>query len=304
MERILVTGSSGFIGSHIVRQALAKGHHVIALGKSRMPSFSHPNCTSYMIDLLDKDALDRCVSKERPTVISHHASTTSFVYESLSMMQSLPLDTIASINLLNAAVAHNVRQFVFASSASVYSPTIRGACTEDGVIHPTSPLGISKLSIEYYCQYFQSQTKLSCCILRYFNVYGPGQRQGEQAGIVPNIIRKAIEKSTLTVFHNGEQTRDFVYVEDVARANLAVVTANAGGIFNVGSGKEVSINTLITSVEKLMRRKIKVVYIPKSVASLRSVAAIERIQKEVKWKPRKPLAKGLKETIAYYQKTR
>ena len=232
------------------------------------------------------------------------ASTTSFVYESLSMIQSLPLDTIATINLLNAAVSHNVRQFIFASSASVYSPKISGPCSETSLLLPNSPLGISKMAIEAYCLYFQSQTKLNCAILRYFNVYGPGQRQGENAGIVPNIIKKALERSTLTVFHNGEQTRDFVYVDDVARANLAVVAKKASGIYNVGSGKEVSINLLIKLIERRMKRKLSVAYVDKEVSSLHSVAAIEKIQKDVGWRPLTGLSKGLARTVEYYQKSR
>lgn len=301
MERILITGSSGFIGSYIAKASLAKGHYVIALGKSRKPSIRHVNCTTYGMDLLDKEAVDNCIKKEQPTVICHHASTTSFVHESFSMPQYLPRDTIASIHLLQAAVANNVKQFIFASSASVYSSRAKIPIKETAPLHPTSPLGISKMSIEAYCNYFASNSSLRCTTLRYFNVYGPGQRQGENAGIVPNVIQKALDKSILTIFQDGEQTRDFVHVEDVAAANLSVIEASARGIFNIASGKGVSIIRLVKTVEKLMEKKIETRFVEGKVKPFHSVASIDKIQAYTKWRPRVGFENGLQRTIAYYQ---
>lgn len=300
-ERILITGCNGFIGSHIASACLKNGYSVVGIGKSPFTPPATKNFTYYALDLFDKKKLEAVIATEKPTVICHHASSTSFVNESFSMPQSLLADTISSLHLLDSACNANVRQFIFASSASVYSNRLKQACRETSSLKPNSPLGIAKLTIESYCKYYHAHTPLKCTILRYFNVYGPGQRKGKNAGIVPNIIQSALDHTPLTVFGDGTQTRDFTYVADIVRANIALIAQRKSGIFNVASGTPTRINDLIATIENLMKQSIQIQYRHGPTTTNHSYASIQKIAKRLGWNPTVSLTTGLKKTIAHYK---
>lgn len=302
-EKVLVTGGSGFIGSHIVSKLVKKGYHVIVVSNLTPNKFAsdQKQITYYRIDLRNLDDIDRCLRIERPQVICHHAASLSYVKESLLYPQKMYQDFIMTTNLFEAARKYDVRQIILASSSSVYSGTLKPPITEQSHLQPLSPLGITKRMLELYSEYTAHTGNIVCTVFRYFNIFGPGQRITENAGIIPNLIKKGIHGEEVMIFGDGRQTRDFTYVEDIADANIRAINRRVSGVFNVGSGKGTSVRELVAITEKLLKKKIKVKYMPTSNEIYDSFASNEQITKVLGWKPKVPLKKGLKHTIKYYK---
>lgn len=303
MKKILITGGAGFIGSHISDAFLQKGYKVIIADKALTENIKNisQNITFYNIDLNNAQSIKDLIKKEKPQIISHHASELVGVKESITNPQKAFRDIILAANLFEAAKNTTVKQIIFSSSANVYDKKSPVPINELAPINPISPYGVAKLAIEKYCLCLEQIWKMKFTIFRYFNVYGPRQKLTKDAGIIPLLINKALEGEDVVIYGTGQQSRDFTYVKDIAYANVLASEKNISGIFNVGTMQEISINELIRLIEEMLNRKVKKKYRSSFDEIGRSLADNSKIKKLLQWRPETSLTDGLRETINYYK---
>jgi UDP-glucose 4-epimerase len=207
------------------------------------------------------------------------------------------------MNVLQQAVRHGARKVVFSSSGgAIYGEQETYPAPESHATNPLSPYGISKLCGEHYLSYFQRISGIQVVSLRYANVYGPRQDPEGEAGVVAIFIQKMLNNEQPIINGNGRQTRDFVFVDDVAEANLAAMGQNSHGVYNVGTGAETSINELFRMLVSLMGSASKEVHGPaKPGEQMRSVIDPSRIRQELGWDSKTELTEGLKKTVAFFR---
>ncbi len=255
MQKILVTGGAGFIGSHTIDHLLEHDQQVIVLDnfssghKHNLP-LEHPR-----LEVIEGDIRDASVVGEAVEGITHclHLAAQVSVVKSLEdPADSAAQNILGFLNVLNAAKNNKVKKFVYASSAAVYGNPITLPLKETMKLKPESPYGLEKQVNELYAALFRSLYDISTCGLRYFNVYGPRQDPKSQYTGVIALFSDAIQsKQPLTIYGDGLQTRDFIYVNDVARANVAALSSGYQGVVNVATGKTVSLLELIEVLEKI-----------------------------------------------------
>ena len=307
MERemkILVTGGAGFIGSHLVDRLVMEGHTVavvddLSTGKRRN---LNRGARFYKRDIRSS-RLERAFRKERPAVVMHLAAQMDVRRSVENPVFDADVNVLGTLNLLEQASKHGTRKVVFASSGgAIYGEQEVFPAPE---IHPTKPLspyGVSKLSGEHYLYYYQQLSGMRFVSVRYANVYGPRQDPEGEAGVVAIFIQKMLSSEQAIINGNGRQTRDFVFVEDVVEANLAVMAQNVQGVYNVGTGQETTINDLFAMLKELTQSSCQEVHGPaKKGEQARSVVDSAKLGKDVGWEPRVPLKEGLKRTVDFFR---
>jgi UDP-glucose 4-epimerase len=207
------------------------------------------------------------------------------------------------MNVLQQAVRYGCRKVVFSSSGgAIYGEQATFPAAESHATNPLSPYGISKLCGEHYLSYFQRVSGIPVVSLRYANVYGPRQDPDGEAGVIAIFIQKMLNNEQPIIHGNGRQTRDFVFVDDVAEANLAAMGQDAHGVYNVGTGAETSVNELFRMLAGLTASSVKELHGPaKAGEQIRSVVDPSRIKQELGWEVKVDLAEGLKQTVEFFQ---
>ena len=242
----MVTGGAGFIGSHIVNEYINAGHDVVIIDdlSSGEMRFVNPKANFYQLNIHSPD-VKIILEKEKISAINHHAAQIS-VSESVSdPLFDANSNIIGTLQLLQNAVSLKIDKFVFASTGgAMYGEQTTFPASEEHPCHPLSPYGISKLCAEHYINYFRTQHGLNTTVLRYSNVYGPHQNPHGEAGVVAIFCQRLMEGLPPVICGDGEQTRDFISVKDVAQANIIALESKCTGTFNVGTGKETSVNFL------------------------------------------------------------
>ena len=209
-----------------------------------------------------------------------------------------------TLNVLVAAKDASVRKVVYASSSSVYGDTPTLPKKESMTPSPLSPYAVSKITGEYYCQIFTDVFRLPTVSLRYFNVYGPCQDpSSEYAAVIPKFILNVLKDKPPVVYGDGEQTRDFTFIDDVVQANVRAAESTATGVFNTAGGKRITINELAQTIMKLCQKKIDIKYEAARPGDIKhSLADSSKAKESFGFAPRYDITKGLKETIPWYQK--
>jgi UDP-glucose 4-epimerase len=281
-EKVVITGGAGFIGSHLAAMWAAEGAEVVVvdnLRTGRLENLDGVPHTYFNADITRKETLADAFRGAR---IVHHLAAMVNVPESFEdPVECERLNTLGTMTVLEAACEAGAECLVFSSSCSVY-PGGTEAQREDNLPEPASPYAITKLSGEYYCELFRRQGWLNTACLRYFNVFGPRQDPNSQyAAAVPIFITKALREETLTVFGDGEQTRDFVFVRDVVGANAHFAeTPDLCGVYNVAYGGRRTVNDLARRILRLTGSKSTVVHAPERPGDVRhSCASVERLSK-------------------------
>ncbi len=299
MTHVVVTGGAGFIGSHLVDAYLARGWRVsviddLSTGDRRN---LNPKAEFHEVDLLAAGAL---IERLRPDVISHHAAQVDVRKSVEDPARDAELNIVASLRVLQKAAETGVKRVIFASSGgAIYGEPAFAPQTEAHPLRPMSPYGCAKLSVEQYMSYYREVLGLSTVALRYANVYGPRQGAKGEAGVVAIFARLLLAGRELTINGTGEQTRDFVYVGDVVRANLAVTDdASLSGALNVGTGVETSVNDLYREMAALIPRGSSMRRAPAKVGEqMRSVLDGARFG------PYRSLPDGLRETVDWFRES-
>ena len=302
--RVLVTGGAGFIGSHICDRLAEDGHDLIVLDNLSTGHVEqiHPRARFYQMDI-DGPWLDEMFRIERPEAVVHEAAQASVRRSVEDPVFDARVNVLGTTGLLEASVRHGVRRFIFASTGgALYGDKAPIPTPEDAEMVPISPYGASKLAAEGYLRTYHALHGLSYAALRYANVYGPRQDPHGEAGVVAIFAGRLLRGEEARINGDGRQTRDFVYVGDVALANAAALTSDAVGAFNVGTGEETSINTIFGLLADLTGSKQKEVHGPALPGEQRrSVVDASLIGRVMGWRPRTPLREGLAQTVSFFR---
>ena len=303
--KVLVTGGAGFIGSHIVDQLIKEAHEVVVVdnlvtGKKRN---LHPDARFHKLDILSPK-IAKVLQQEKPALISHHAAQIDLRRSVADPLFNARVNILGLLNLLENAVRFGVKRVIFASSGgAIYAKADTFPIPETHPTFPISPYGIAKLTSEHYLYYYQQVTGLSFVSLRYGNVYGPRQDPFGEAGVVAIFSQKMLTGEQPVINGNGQQTRDYIYIDDLVEAHMAVMNQEIEGIFNVGTGEETSVNELFRHLSELTGFRGKEVYGPEKRGELnRSQLDYSKVSKAVGWTPRVSLSEGLSQTVAYFRK--
>ncbi len=302
--RVLVTGGAGFIGSHITDRLLTEGHEVAVLdnlstGKRKN---IHKDAQFYKMDILSP-RLDRVFKKFKPEVISHHAAQMDVRRSVADPIFDAQVNILGMLNLLENAVRFGTKRVLFASSGgAIYGEQEFFPATEDHPLRPQSPYGVTKLSGERYLHYYHGTYGLAYVGLRYGNVYGPRQDPFGEAGVVAIFCQRMLRGEQPVINGNGMQTRDYIYVSDVAEAHMAAMNAELSGIYNVGTGRETTVNQLFRHLTSLTDSTAREVHGPERRGEqFRSCIDFARLQKDADWEPRVSLTEGLKNTVDFFR---
>lgn len=307
--KILVTGGAGFIGSHIVDTYLSAGHEVIIVDNlsTGQEKNINPGAKFYKMDIQDKE-LKNLVIELSPDVINHQAAQVDIRRSVLDPCYDAGVNILGSINLLEASVAAKVKHFIFASTGgAVYGEQNYFPADEMHPLNPASPYGISKLTVEKYLAYYSNVYGLKFTILRYGNVYGPRQNYKGEAGVIAIFCERMFAGQTPIINGDGLQTRDYVYVNDVVRANMLVLQTPqeivANEVFNIGTGIETTVVTIFEILQKEINSNFPETHTEaKAGEQRRSVLNISKAKEKLSWQPLTDLSAGFKLTLDYYRK--
>jgi UDP-glucose 4-epimerase len=307
----IVTGGAGFIGSHLAERLVRDGHQVrildnLSTGKRaniRVLETLSDDYTFHQVDIREGSALAGLM---RGADAVFHLAALPSVQASLED----PLAThahcaTATLNVLQAARVAGVRRVVYAGSSSAYGQNDASALAEPMAPAPVSPYGVAKLAGEYYCQTYAASMGVETAVLRYFNVYGPRQNPASgYAAVIPTFITAILKGDAVTIHGDGEQTRDFVHVDDVVSANLlaATVASASGQVFNIASGQATSINQLVDTLDAVMGATAVRQHEAARAGDIRhSRADITRAREVLGFSPRVALEQGLLSTVTWYR---
>jgi len=304
--RILVTGGAGFIGSHTVDALVARGGCEVAVlddlcsGKRDQ---INPRVRFHHVDLRDPAAVRHAIAQERPEVIFHLAAQMDVRRSVADPGFDAQVNVVGFLNLMEAGREAGLRRVIFASTGgAIYGEQQRFPCGENHPLRPVSPYGIAKLATEKYLFFYRAQYGIDYLALRYANVYGPRQDPHGEAGVVAIFCGRILEGRPVTIFGDGEQSRDYVFVGDVARANLAALDRKVSGAFNVGTGVETSVNRLYGALAAIAGTSRLPEYgPPRPGEQRRSVISSARAARALRWRPAVALDDGLSQTLRFFR---
>src|SRR5579864_1392207 len=304
--RILVTGGAGFIGSHTVDALVAAGAHEVSVLDGRSSGKReqvNPAARFYEADMRNAEAIAPILEREKPEVIYHLAAQMDVRRSVADPAFDAEINLVGFLNLMEAARRNGLKRVVFASTGgAIYGEQERFPCDESHPQRPVSPYGVAKLATEAYLFFYKVQYGIDYLALRYANVYGPRQDPHGEAGVVAIFCGRILEGKPCTIFGDGGQTRDYVYVGDVVRANLAAVNGVAGGAINIGTGVETSVNQLYQALAVAAGTSMQPNHAPpRQGEQRRSVISPARAARELDWRAEISLDDGLKRTFKYFQ---
>jgi UDP-glucose 4-epimerase len=314
-EKILVTGGAGFIGSHVVDKLMEKGFDVTVI--DNLSTGSVENIARYQSNknfhFIKGDIRDiNLVMKAMKNIdaVFHEAALASVTLSVEDPLLANDINVTGTLNLLKASSDLHVKRFIYASSAAVYGDTLPPQKREDMTQNPTSPYGVSKLDAENYVKLFHKVYNLDTISLRYFNVYGPRQRfdiQSAYGGAITIFLNRLLRNMSPVIYGDGEQTRDFVYIQDVVEANmLALNTKNAAGeVFNVGTGVNISVNQIAETLKEIMNKKeLQNIHKPPRPGEGRhGYSDINKAKNILEFHPKVSIKEGLAKLVDWYIKS-
>lgn len=302
--KVLVTGGAGFIGSHLAELLTATGHDVaivdnLATGKRHNLPAAY---RFYEVDIRDAQ-LEAVMRREQPEVVFHQAAQMSVKVSTDDARYDAQVNVLGLLNVLEACVASGTRKIVFASSGATYGNPDVLPFDEEHPQRPESPYGITKMIAEHYLRYYARDHDLRYTALRYGNVYGPRQDPHGEAGVIAIFTRQLLAGETPTIHSDGEQVRDYVYVGDVARANLLAATAGDDRCFCIGTGIGSSVNQVFDWVCQAVGVKVIPQRASRRAGDLRAAYFnIQRARAELGWEPAVALEDGLHRTVEWFRR--
>lgn len=304
--RILVTGGAGFIGSHIVDQCVAAGHTVAIVdnlwneggGKS---SNLNPQAHFYRADITDEAELTRIFDEVKPEIVSHQAAQHSVSVSTRYPILDARVNVLGLLNVLTNCTRVGTRKIVFASSGATYGTPARLPIDEEVVQRPESPYGITKMVTEHYLRYWQEANGLTYTALRYGNVYGPRQDPNGEAGVIAIFAKRFLKHEPVRIDWDGEQRKDYVFVEDVARANLLAIEHGDNDIFCIGTGHPVSVNEIYEALAKLTNYRPEIIHAPKRPGDIYlAYFDASKARRILGWQPTVNFEAGVKATVEFF----
>lgn len=310
--RILVTGGAGFIGSNLVDALLRDGHTVTVVDNLSTGKFENlynvkeaarENRFSFFHTDIRDDSLLAAFRNREQEVVIHLAAQPDVRVSVKNPVMDAEINVLGTINVLQLAVENGVRRFINTSSGGcVYGEPESLPVSEDAPRRPDSPYGVSKSVAEEYLRYYQRSHGLSFCTLAPANVYGPRQNPFGEAGVVAIFIGRMLSGETPVIYGDGEQTRDFVFIDDVVDAYLAALTRGEGEFINLGTGVETSVNQLYRMLAEILDFDGEPEYAPPRQGELSRIALqAEKARELLGWRPRTSLSEGLSRTVEWYR---
>ncbi len=303
-KRILVTGGAGFIGSNIV-DALSADNKVSVLDNLSSGSLANLAQSRERIEFVHGDILDRALVEKlvsQVEYIFHLAANVGNLKSIEDPTFDMESNIHGTINLLEACAKTNIKRLVYSASGAIFGEARYLPIDEDHPVSPESPYGVSKLAAEKYCLAFHRVKNVPATAVRYFNVYGPRQGSSGYANVIPIFFGKVRAGKPLTIYGDGAQSRDFVYVGDVARANILAAThpEAAGQIFNIATGQATDVNRLVELIKQVSGIDSQVIYAAPRAGEVRhSLANIDKARRVLGYEPRVKLIDGLRLTWQY-----
>lgn len=302
--KILVTGGAGFIGSHIVDGFLARDHEVIVVDTLATGNRANlnPSARFYELDVRSKEFAD-LIESEKPEVIDHHAAQTMVRVSTEQPIYDAQVNVLGIINLLTASVKAGVRKIIFASSGgTVYGATDKLPITEDQPFAPESPYGISKTASEYYLRYFAANYGIKYTALRYANVFGTRDTISSEH-VITVFTKRLLAGETPVIHWDGEQAKDYIYVDDVVNANMLALERGDNQAFNIGAGQPVSVNHIYQLLTRITGVDIPAQYGPKRMGDVRMFYFdCAKAKRELGWLPAVTFEDGLAQAVAWYRR--
>ena len=302
--KILVTGGAGFIASQIADAFIAEGHQVVILDdlSTGFEKNINPKAKFVKANICDK-SLDKLFESEKFDVVNHHAAQMDVRRSVKDPEFDATTNILGTINLLQNCVKYGVKKFMFASTGgAVYGEQDYFPADEKHNQQPKSPYGISKLSVEKYLYFYNSEHKLNYTILRYANIYGPRQNPFGEAGVVAIFSTKLLKGDQPIINGQGKQTRDYVFVGDVVKANLLGLKDEASDVYNIGTGIETDVNQLFHNINNITKAGKEEKHGPSAAGEqLRSVITSDKLFNKFGWRPSTKLEDGLKSTVEFFK---
>jgi len=300
---VLITGGAGFIGSHIAEHFNGKAH--IRILDNLRSGYRH-NLEGFDVEFVEGSITDvRAVEKAVKGVdyVFHLAAMISVPESMGKPIECVDINVNGMLNVLRASADAGVKKLCFSTSAAIYGDNPTVPKLETMLPEPKSPYAITKLDGEYYCNMFTTEGLLKTACLRYFNVFGPRQDPASQyAAAIPIFVYKALHNEPITIFGDGGQTRDFIYVKDIVAANVHLATADHTGVYNVAYGGQITINQLAKKIIAYTGSKSQIQYLPPRAGDVRhSRASVEKLA-ATGFKPTSDFEKGLEKTVDFFSK--
>jgi len=306
--RILVTGGAGFIGSHIVDQCVALGHEVAIVdnlweeGGGKKENLNS-KATFYRADITDEATLQKIFDEVRPEIVSHQAAQHSVAISTKNPQLDARVNVLGLLNVLTNSTRIGTRKIIFASSGATYGTPARLPIDEEVPQRPESPYGITKMVTEHYLRYWQEANGLTYTALRYGNVYGPRQDPNGEAGVIAIFAKRFLNHDSVRIDWDGEQQKDYVFVEDVARANVLAIDHGDNDIFCIGTGRGASVNELYHTLEKITGYTPEIVRAPKRPGDIYlAYFDCSKAERVLGWKPQVTLEEGMAKTVDFFRK--
>jgi len=303
--KCLVTGGAGFIGSHIVDLLIEKNNEVVVVdnlltGNKRN---LNPKAVFYEVDICDKEELNKIFLEEKPEIIFHVAAQVDVTKSMKIPALDAEINIIGSLNILELCRKYNIKKIIYSNSGGAGSGEPQYfPIDENHPIEPMSHYGVSKHTVEHYLEVYKHLYSLKYVSLRYANIYGPRQDPYGEGGVVAVFINKLLNNEQPEIFGDGNQTRDFMYVGDIAEVNLLCINKADNKILNVGIGNEININELFLILKKIINSDLDPIHTEKRKGEIyRSVFNIDKLKKELSWEPKISLNEGLRKTIDYFK---
>lgn len=305
--RILVTGGAGFIGSHIVDQCIAAGHEVAVVdslweeGGGKRSNLNE-RAQFYQADITDDAALERIFDEVRPEVVSHQAAQHSVSISTKDPKLDARVNVLGLLNVLLNCTRVGTRKVVFASSGATYGTPASLPVTEETPQHPESPYGITKMVAEHYLRYWQEGHGLTYTALRYGNVYGPRQDPNGEAGVIAIFAKRFLNHEPVRIDWDGEQKKDYVYVGDVARANMLALEQGDNDIFCIGTGRATSVNEIYRAMQKITGYTPEIIHAPKRPGDIYlTYFDCSKAARVLGWKPQMGIEEGIEKTVEFFK---
>ncbi len=304
-KKVLVTGGAGFIGSHVADRYIREGYSVVVLDNlsTGFKENVNPEAKFYLADITDRKKVREILEAEKPDYVNHHAAQMDVRKSVDDPIFDAKTNILGSLNLIEESLRIGIAKFIYVSTGgAVYGEPDSLPVDETYPVNPLSPYGVSKHTVEHYLYLYAHNAGFRYTVLRYANVYGPRQNPHGEAGVVAIFTEKMLGGETPTIFGAGTQTRDYVYVEDVAEASVLSMKKGNGGIYNLGTGRETPVIGLFESLKGIVGFDGEPSFAPARTGEIERISLdAGKAARELGWKPGHTLEQGFQKTVTYYR---
>ena len=300
----LVTGGAGFIGSHLVDRLLELEYRVVVVDDLSAGKLKNLNpAASFHHNDITHSSISEVFQREQPDLVFHLAAQTSVSYSTREPVKDSETNVTGTLRMLEAARRHGVDKFIYSSTGgALYGDPQVDPCPDDHPVMPLSPYGISKYLGEQYVEFYQRMYRLNSTTLRYGNVYGPRQDPHGEAGVIAIFTQAMLEGKQPEIFGDGNQERDFVYVEDVVEANVLAIEGGNSLALNIGTGQKTSINQIFDLLKSIIGYRWEPLHGPARLGDVYQISlGSSMAERELGWTARVELDEGLRRTVDYFR---